>query len=39
MYIPPLELELASTGYKLDLKRVMDIGECLREGKWSDMKG
>lgn len=32
-YIPPLDLELAGTGYRWDLKRVMDINEYLARGR------
>jgi hypothetical protein len=37
-YITPLDLELANTGYGLDLKRVMDVGEYFQEGECDDVK-
>ena len=37
-YILPLDLELASTGYRWDLKRVMNIDEYLEEGECNDVK-
>ena len=39
MYVLPLEMELAGTCYRWDLKRVMDIDEYLQEGECNDVKG